>query len=226
MLCQPGFSQQTIVNSLIARFQSNGIRGYVLFTENSTSTSISTKIFNSGFNNETYSWKIYNSGYMIDNNDCNVRNNIYLSFDLTLLMGPLEPVKQNIFNVKLNFVTGQHSFLGKTLVLKGDQSGDMSCAIVLPFENKMIFVSNFRTEVEGIAYFLQSGNMFSIISSLYHSSPLMKTSLHDWAIMRSRTPPASQKVYQYYYENEISMCHNLDGEPLLKSVSLILLMTF
>lgn len=155
---------------------------------------------------------------MIDNNNCNVRNSIYLSFDLTLLMGRLEPVKQNIFNVKLNFVTGEHSFLGKTLVLKGDQSGDMSCAIVLPFENKMIFVSNFRTEVQGLVYFLQSGNLFSIISSLYHASPLTKTSMHDWAVIRSKPTQTRSKNSQF--DNELTSCQNLDANQLLKNVSL------
>ncbi|OTF80399.1 hypothetical protein BLA29_012662 [Euroglyphus maynei] len=37
------------------------------------------------------------------------------NFDLTLLMGSIEPIRQNIFNVQLDFVTGEHSFLGKTL---------------------------------------------------------------------------------------------------------------
>ncbi|XP_075676514.1 uncharacterized protein LOC113797784 [Dermatophagoides pteronyssinus] len=210
---QSSSSSTKFINSLIARFQSNGIRGYVLFTENGTSTSISTKIFDNGSNNETYSWKVYNAGYMIDNTNCNVRNNIYLSFDLTLLMGSIEPIRQNIFNVHLNFVTGEHSFLGKTLVLKGNNSGRMSCAIILPFENKSTFVSNFRTDIHGIVYFLQSGNLFSIVSSLYYLSPLLKTSLYDWSIVRSsslKTSPLknNEKIYDFHYENEMKHCSN------------------
>ncbi|KAH7641468.1 hypothetical protein DERF_001308 [Dermatophagoides farinae] len=219
----------TFINSLIARFQSNGIRGYVLFTENGTSTSISTKIFDNGSNNETYSWKVYNAGYMIDNNDCNVRNNIYLSFDLTLLMGSIEPIRQNIFNVHLNFVTGEHSFLGKTLVLKGNDSGRMSCAIILPFENKSTFIAYFRTNIHGIVYFLQSGNLFSIVSSLHHLSPLIKTSLYDWNIVSmidnhrstlKTTMKNDEKNFDSYYKNEIQSCNSsMDNlQPLLQSM--------
>ncbi|KAI2811849.1 hypothetical protein BLOT_003029 [Blomia tropicalis] len=210
--------QSTFLNSLIARFQSNGIRGYVLFTENGTSTSISTKIFNNADNNENYSWKMYNSGYMIDNHECNVRNNIYLSFDMTSLMGDLEPVKQNLFNVHLNFVTGEHSFLGKTLVLKGRQSGHMSCAIVLPFENKSTFISTFRGEVQGLVYFLQSGNLFSMISSLHHSSPIEKTSFHDWAILQIPTSIRSEELlHQFNHRSVMNNCQGLNGNYLLRN---------
>lgn len=219
-------SDPILINSLIARFQSNGIRGYVLFTENGTSTSISTKIFDNGSNNETFNWKIYNAGYMIDNNVCNVRNNIYLSFDLTLLMGPIEPVRQNLFNVHLNFVTGEHSFLGRTLVLKGNTSGKMSCAIILPFENKSTYFAKFRTTILGIVYFLQSGSMFSIISSLYHQSPMIKTSLYDWEIISFNTAQTKnpQQLYSFYFKNEIINCNSTEdkAEIILKSVRKIL----
>lgn len=211
-------SEHTFLNSLIARFQSNGIRGYVLFTENGTSTSISTKIFNNADNNETYSWKVYNSGFMIDHSECNVRNNIYLSFDLTSLMGQLEPVKQNLFNVHLNFVTGDHSFIGKSLVLKGSYSGLMSCAIVLPFENKHTYAATFRSEVQGMVYFLQSGSLFSIIASLHHSSPIEKTSFHDWTVAKVVKGPKEQ-LYDVYHKNEMNKCENLKGNYLLQSVS-------
>lgn len=213
--------QQLFLNSLIARFQSNGIRGYVLFTENGTSTSISTKIFNNADNNETYSWKVYNSGFMIDHNECNVRNNIYLSFDLTSLMGQLEPVKQNLFNVHLNFVTGDHSFIGKSLVLKGSYSGYMSCAIVLPFENKLTYAATFRSEVQGMVYFLQSGSLFSIIASLHHSSPIEKTSFYDWAIIKV-SKGSKEQLYDMYHKNEMNRCENLKGDHLLRNVSALM----
>lgn len=190
----------------------------MLFTENGTSTSISTKIFNNANNNETYIWKVYNSGFMIDHSECNVRNNIYLSFDLTSLMGQLEPVKQNLFNVHLNFVTGEHSFLGKTLVLKGGQSGHMSCAIVLPFENKLTYAAIFRAQVQGQVYFLQSGNLFSIIASLHHSSPIEKTSFHDWTVLQVE-PGAKEKLHGLYHRNEMQHCVGLTGHYVLRNVN-------
>lgn len=212
-------AEAAFLNSLIARFQSNGIRGYVLFTENGTSTSISTKIFSTQ-NNETYTWRLYNTGFMIDHRECPPQlNNIYLSFDLNSLIGPLEPVKQNLFNINLNFVTGEHSFLGKTLVLRGSHSGHMACAIVLPFENKLTYWSLFRGEVQGIVYFLQSGSLFSIISSLYHSSPIEKTSLHDWTVLQMPLGPKDQ-VHDIYHKLQVNRCQGINGNYLLRNVSL------
>lgn len=156
---------------------------------------------------------------MIDNTECNVRNNIYLSFDLTLLMGSIEPIRQNIFNVHLNFVTGEHSFLGKTLVLKGNESGRMSCAIILPFENKSTYASYFRTNIQGTVYFLHSGTLFSIVSSLNHISPLVKTSLYDWSIVQLAPRNKNVQLYEHYFQNEIDRCNSSDRiQPLLKSV--------
>lgn len=134
-------------------------------------------------------------------------------------MGPLEAIKQNLFNVHLNFIDGEHSFLGKTLILKSEQNDNMSCAIILPFENKLTYIANYRSDVQGIVYLLQSGNLFSIISSLYYSSPLEKTSFNDWAIVNTAPETSVANTFEAYYRNEINDCANINATYIVHNVS-------
>ena len=222
---------QASPNSLIARFQSSGIRGYVLFTENGTSTSITTKIFNNAGNGETYSWKVLNTGFGLEDGHtagagkCSgsaLRNPIYLAFDLAALLGPLVPVKQNLFDVHLNFVSGEHAFIGKTLMLRGDSSGSTACALILPFENKNTSVAHFRFDILGQIFMMQSGNMFSILSALHHSQPLRRTALYEWTILALKEPvteTTEMESYKFFHNMESKRCSSLIGNVILKSVS-------
>ncbi|KPM05283.1 hypothetical protein QR98_0037440 [Sarcoptes scabiei] len=144
-------SDPILINSLIARFQSNGIRGYVLFTENGTSTSISTKIFDNGSNNETFNWKIYNAGYMIDNNVCNVRNNIYLN-QINVSSEPSTLNSRSYINL-LN-VTNLSNLARLFFVLKnGNQPA--ACASILQISSRKVVAKFNENHLVGQVMFSQ-----------------------------------------------------------------------
>ncbi len=197
--------------SLIANIQSNGLRGYVLFTENEGITTIRAIIVG-GSDKESYNWKVHSFPMISTDSSCSTlaMSAPMMGFDLTTIFGPLEVGLEKAFSANIRAVTGENSLIGKTLFLRSNQSGKISCATILPFGSKKTFEARFHYPIEGTVYFIQSENMTGLVSSLSYSSDALKPSTNKWTLMAGLDADASEESK---FKHEMNKCNAFLGRP-------------
>ena len=200
--------------SLIANLQSNGLRGYVLFVESDGITSVRANIMGPTAK-DMYDWAVHSSPQMPNENTCPPMSTSSMSLDLTTLMGPLETGRENIFSVKLKSINGDNTFIGRNLVLRNQNTGSISCGLILPFGSKKTYEAKFHSPVEGTAYVIQSNNITALISSLSYSTQMKKASTNKWTLMAGLDADATETSK---YEHEMNSCNSFLGRPFFKDM--------
>ncbi|XP_022250858.1 uncharacterized protein LOC106467046 [Limulus polyphemus] len=217
LLFTSAICQETSKDGLVAVIDSGGIRGNVEFLHaNDSEKGVLIRVnLRGGRYSERFRWKIHElPAFSASKDPCKENKLGKVYADLATVHGQLTSGEGTIVvsNLKLS---GPESILGRTLVLRGTETGRSVCAVIQSRARIRTFYSKLHSPVAGKAVFRQSGQDTGFFTHLYFTNGTKKDTIHRWALLQTDT--LSESI-----QNELNRCVNLYGAvPLIQGSDVV-----
>ncbi|XP_064474379.1 uncharacterized protein LOC135388639 isoform X2 [Ornithodoros turicata] len=175
------------ISSLTAVFNTGGLRGSIEFSQVAINQGVNIHVsLVGGQPKEVFRWAVYNLPTRYDTaNPCAVPWIGTMITDLSDTVGLLASEEElQMFAPDLHLFDGPDAIVGRTLVLRGIQTGRMACAAVSPQVPPNTYVAYFHGVVAGHMYVRQSGSYSTVYSQLYWINGTRKDTLVNWRLLR------------------------------------------
>ncbi|XP_067126579.1 uncharacterized protein [Centruroides vittatus] len=195
---------------LVASINSGGLLGNVEFKPHPSGRNLTIRVFlRGGTYGEKFRWKIHEFPAIADTSvPCSQEKVGRLYVDLTPAYGQLSTGK----DISVVSTLKPATILGRTLVLRGSETGRLSCAVIQPNTRVKTYRSRFHNPLGGEVVLRQSSIGTSVLSQLYYVNGTRRDSVHRWALVHTQ----SQDTPETTYHNEMTQCSNLHSTPLIQ----------
>lgn len=108
-------------------------------------------------------------------------------------------------------LTGPNSVLGRTLVLRGVETGRLACSVIQPTSRVRTYRARMFSPLVGEVVLRQGSFGTSVYSKMIYANGTRRDSTHKWSIMQTTDPETLNAIYV----NEVTRCGGLQGIPFV-----------
>ncbi|XP_067138740.1 uncharacterized protein [Centruroides vittatus] len=205
---------QTNGGSLVALINSDGLQGNIEFFPDNSGSGVTIRVLLHGNSyGEVYKWMIYQFPLTgSTREDCKEKNIGRSIYDFTPIHGHLKSGQDAMFSSKVK-LDGSDSIVGRTLVLKGVERGQIVCATIRPTSRIKTYKATFYTPLGGEVFVRQTKFGTYLFSNLYYVNGTRRTTAHEWSLVRTAETDSLQDSHRH----EISRCSGLLSSTFLPS---------
>lgn len=205
---------QTNSGSLVVLINSDGLQGNIEFFPDNSGSGVTIRVLLRGNSyGEIYKWMIYQFPLVGSSSEhCNEKNIGRSIYDFTPIHGHLKSGQDAMFSSKVK-LDGFDSIVGRTLVLKGVERGQIVCVTIRPTSRVKTYKATFYTPLGGEVYVRQTKFGTYLFSNLYYVNGTRKTTAHKWSLVRTLETDSLQDSHRH----EVSRCSGLQSSSFLPS---------